>query len=125
MAQEKPAKPKRRVVKKVETVREKVEKQAIASAKPKKEKKGIVHLTLRYIFWPFRMLGKGIAKIGRFVTPKYFKESWKELRQVTWPGRRETWKLTLAVIIFAIVFGALITVVDLGLDKLFKEVLLD
>lgn len=124
MAEEQPTKAKRRIVKKAETVREKVEKEKIASAKPKKEK-GVVRLTLYYISWPLRMLGRGIKKIGRYVVPGYFKKSWEELKQVTWPTWRETWKLTLAVIIFSAVFGALITVVDYGLDKLFKQVLIN
>lgn len=125
MAQKEPAKPKRRIVKKAETVRERVEKSAEQrSPKPSKDA-GIVRLTFYYIFWPFRMLGRGIKKVGRIFVPKYFKESWGELKQVTWPNRRDTFKLTLAVIIFAIIFGALITVVDYGLDKLFRKVLLD
>jgi|SRR5688572_7616274 preprotein translocase SecE subunit len=123
MAKEEPAKPKRRIVKKAETVREKVEKSAKVNAKPKNQ--GIVRLTFYYIFWPFRFVGRGIKKVGRFFVPKYFKASWAELKQVTWPTGREAWKLTLAVIIFAIIFGAVITVVDIGLDKLFKKVILD
>lgn len=124
MAEEQPTKAKRRIVKKAETVREKVEKEKIANAKPKKEK-GVVRLTLYYISWPLRMLGRGIKKIGRYIVPSYFKKSWEELKQVTWPTWRETWKLTLAVIIFSAIFGALITVVDYGLDKLFKQVLIN
>lgn len=125
-----PAKPKRRMVKKAETVREKTEK----SAQPKPEKKtGVVRLTLRYIGVPFKWLGRKLAKLGRFkpfkvlgkiLWPAYFRNSWKELRQVTWPTRRETWQLTLAVIIFSVVFGVIIAVVDFGLDKLFKQLIL-
>jgi len=50
--------------------------------------------------------------------------AWREVRQVTWPSRRETWRLTGAVFIFAIVFGALVYGVDTGLDALFKKVIL-
>ncbi len=69
-------------------------------------------------------------KVGRFlnkrrgIIPVYFKEAWAELRRVTWPTRKETWKLTFAVFIFAVVFGLLISVTDYGLDKLFKKVIL-
>ena len=69
-------------------------------------------------------------KVGRFLnkrrrlTPRYFREAWEELKQVTWPTRRETLKLTLAVFTFAIIFGLLVAVVDFGLDKLFKKVIL-
>lgn len=120
MASEETSKPKRRIIKKAETVREKAQKQA--QAKPKKQ--GTLALTWRYITWPFRMFGRGVAKIGRFVVPRYFKDSWRELRQVSWPSGRDTWKLTVAVIIFSAVFGVFITVVDFALDKLFRKVIL-
>ena len=124
------AKPKRRLVKKAETVREQAEKSAKAGATPKKA--GVLRLTLRFIGTPFRLVGRGLARIGRLAPfrwlgkilwPTYFRNSWKELKQVTWPGRRESWQLTLAVIIFSIIFGAIIAVVDYGLDKVFKQVL--
>lgn len=60
----------------------------------------------------------------RWLVPTYFVNSWREVRQVTWPSRRETWRLTLAVFIFAVVFGALIASVDKGLDLIFKKVVL-
>jgi hypothetical protein len=50
--------------------------------------------------------------------------AWKELRQVTWPGRKETRQLTLAVFVFATVFGLMVTLTDYGLDKVFKKVIL-
>lgn len=124
------AKPKRRIVKKAETVREKTVKSALP--KPKK-KTGILRLTLGYIAAPFKWIGRKLAKLGRFkvfkvlgriLWPTYFRNSWKELRQVTWPNRRETWQLTLAVIIFSIIFGVIIAVVDYGLDKIFKQLII-
>ena len=60
----------------------------------------------------------------RWLVPTYFINSWREVRQVSWPNRRETWRLSLAVFIFAIVFGALVAAVDKGLDELFKKVIL-
>lgn len=69
--------------------------------------------------------GKGLlGKIGRVLVPKYFRNSWVELKQVTWPDRRQTMRLTFAVIVFATIFGIAIAIVDYGLDKLFKELLL-
>ena len=41
---------------------------------------------------------------------------------VTWPTRKNTWKLTLAVLVFAIVFGILATLTDLALDKLIHRI---
>jgi len=124
------AKPKRRMIKQVETIREKTEK----SARPAKVKKqGVLRLTLGYIAAPFVWIGRRLAKVGRLkpfriigyiLWPKYFRNSWKELRLVTWTTRRETWQLTLAVIIFSVVFGVIIAIVDFGLDKAFKQVLL-
>ena len=66
---------------------------------------------------PFRLL-------GRLVFPKYFRNSYRELRQVKWPDARESRQLTFAVLAFAIVFGVLVAIVDFGLDKLFRGVLL-
>lgn len=88
---------------------------------------------LAKVFRPFRFLLRPFKTrparfIGRILSKllliNYFRSSWQELRQVTWPGRRETIQLTFAVFIFAITFGLLISVVDYGLDKLFKEVLI-
>jgi preprotein translocase SecE subunit len=68
-------------------------------------------------------------KVGRFlnkrrsIIPKYFKEAWLEMRQVQWPNRKETIRLSTAVLLFALIFGIIITVVDYGLDKLFKQLL--
>jgi len=122
-------KPKRRMVKKVETLREAAEK----SANTQPKKRGVVRLSLHYISVPFRFIGrpfKGLGRlkpfriIGRILWPTYFRNSVKELKQVTWPNRRESIQLTGAVLVFAAVFGVMIALVDYGLDKLFKQVLL-
>lgn len=57
--------------------------------------------------------------------PKFFKLAWQELRQVVWPSRRETIKLTLAVFAFSFVFGIVIALTDYGLDKLFRKLILE
>ena len=126
MSDDQPAKPVRRI-RKVETVREKAEK--AAEQKP---------ITRRRQLWrgftaPLRALGRGLRWFNRFkivrffgliIVPRYFRNSWRELRQTTWPSRRESRQLTTAVVLFAVVFGLLIAVVDYGLDKVFKQVLL-
>lgn len=132
---------KRRVVKKSETVREKREK--AAEVKPKQHR---VRQTAGKANRPVKAAGRGIAKavrplnpllkpfrtrparfVGRFLAKvlfiNYVTASWKELRQVTWPNRRETTKLTLAVFVFAISFALLIAILDFGLDKVFKQLL--
>jgi preprotein translocase SecE subunit len=65
-----------------------------------------------------------LKKALGWLVPKYFVNSWRELRQVYWPNRRETWRLTLAVFVFAIIFGALVAGVDKSLDVIFKKVVL-
>ena len=78
----------------------------------------------------FRFVGVGalfVAKpfrfIGRYVIPPYFRNSWRELKLVTWPSRKQTRQLTLAVIMFSIVLGTFVALLDLGFGKLFKEVI--
>lgn len=75
---------------------------------------------------PFQ--NKFMRKVGHILATvfliNYLRSSWKELRQVSWPNRKETVKLTIAVFLFAIVFGAIIALADFGLDKLFQKILL-
>ncbi len=80
----------------------------------------------RFLLWPFktrpaRFIGRLLYKV---LLINYFKNSWQELRLVTWPGRRETIQLTFAVFIFSFVFGLIVTVTDYGLSKLFEKVIL-
>jgi len=76
-----------------------------------------------YIPLPDNKAGAFLNK-PRKLLPGYFRESWDELKQVAWPDRRTTVKLTTAVLIFAVVFGVLIAIVDWGLDKVFRSLLL-
>ena len=71
-----------------------------------------------------RTATKPLRLLGRVIFPKYFRNSYRELRQVQWPDFRESRQLTFAVLAFATVFGVLVAVVDYGLDKLFRGVLL-
>lgn len=109
----------------------------------------LVRAFFRGFFWPLRMIGKGLAWLahrpplkqighglrwffrtkplrflGRVLGFSYVRSSWQELKLVTWPTRREGMRLTSAVIIFSVIFGALIAIVDYGLDKLFRQLLL-
>ncbi len=72
---------------------------------------------------PDNKAGRVLSKRGRFV-PKYFREAWAEIRLVTWPNRRETYRLTVAVLIFSVIFSTIVAVLDYGLDKLFKELII-
>lgn len=53
----------------------------------------------------------------------YFKGAWYELRQVRWPNRRATLGMTLALLLFTLIFAVLILVVDLAWENLFKLIL--
>ncbi len=69
-------------------------------------------------------LHKPARVFGRVLLPRYFRDSWAELKLVTWPDWTLSRKLTTAVLIFAIVFGLTIAGVDWVLNKIFKEILL-
>ncbi|MDX1766087.1 MAG: preprotein translocase subunit SecE [Candidatus Saccharimonadales bacterium] len=56
--------------------------------------------------------------------PRYVRESYRELRKVTWPSRRESWKLTFAVILFTAAFTAFAVIADTIFDILAEEIFL-
>ena len=126
---------KKRTIKKVQTVREKAEKAGVErkprriakvgskAATPFKAAARVGRKDYHPIKLPDNKVGRFMTK-SRKATPSYFRLIWQELRQVQWPNRKETTKLTLAVFMFAIFFSAIITVVDYGLDKAFKSVIL-
>ncbi len=71
---------------------------------------------------PDNKFGRVLNKRGRII-PKYFREAWQEIRLTTWPGRRETARLTVAVFVFSAVFAIIVAILDFGLDKLFRSLL--
>ncbi len=116
-----------------ETVRERSEKFQQRQLKVATDKPSNLRVFFTGFFWPLRALGQQIAKLGRFrvfrilgrvLLPRYLRNSWRELRMVTWPSRRQSWQLTYAVIVFSVIFGILVFAVDFGLDKLFKEIII-
>lgn len=125
---------KRRQLRKVETVRER-------SKKPVKQPKvRRLHSTRARLTTPVSKV-IGVAKkeyylplpdnkAGRFLNkrrrliPRFFIESFRELRQVQWPNKRTTLHLSTAVFLFAFFFGLLIALADYGLDKLFKALII-
>lgn len=56
--------------------------------------------------------------------PRYFGESFREIRRVTWPSRRESIKLMLAVMIFAGFFTVFTILADAFFDWGAKQVFL-
>jgi preprotein translocase SecE subunit len=82
---------------------------------------------------PLKQIGHGLrwvfrTRIMRFLGLitgiRYVHASWQELKFVTWPSRHEGFRLTSAVVMFAVVFAVVMSGVDYGLDKLFKQLLL-
>jgi preprotein translocase SecE subunit len=128
------AKKKARIVKKSETMRERTVKQQgeqkprrirRVSNQAKRPLKAASKFGRREYYLPLPD-----NRFGRFLNKKYhiipgfLRNAWAEVRQVVWPSRRETLKLTLAVIIFALVFGTAIWLVDYGIEKLFRTIIL-
>ncbi|MES2971450.1 MAG: preprotein translocase subunit SecE [Patescibacteria group bacterium] len=122
-------------LKKPQTVRERAEKSS-ADKKPRRLKqarssavkpfKAVARVGRKeyYLPLPDNRAGRLLNKPRKFF-PRYFINSWIELRQVVWPNWKTTIKLTFAVFLFAIFFTLLISSVDYGLDKLFKKLILN
>lgn len=135
MADSEPASRPKRRLRNTETVRERAERAQEDATKPSRRSlikntaattaarpaRGIARVFNRQ---PFRFIGKLLGFLGHIVFPRYLRNSWRELRLVSWPNRQQTRQLTFAVLLFAVVFGAIVALVDYGLDKLFKEVIL-
>ena len=137
MADQPQNKRKPRIRKTAPTVRERVEAaqakasedkpkrlRSLASKVPKPKKRPRLHLPNNKLLATVGRILRPVGKVLSKLAPRYFLNAWRELRQVTWPNRRETWRLTLAVMIFATVFGALVAAVDKGLDVAFKHLVL-
>ena len=125
----------KRSLKKPESIRERAAKADIRRPRPRRIKragttalrplKAVARVGRKEVYLPLpdTKAGRFLNK-RRHVIPQYFGLAFKELRQVKWPNRRETTKLTLAVFLFAIFFSFLISITDFGLDKLFKQLIL-
>ena len=66
-----------------------------------------------------------MGKFGKIITApfRYIHESWLEIRQVRWPNRKETWKMTLSVIIYVVILAAAIMLLDALLQLIFNQLL--
>jgi preprotein translocase subunit SecE len=67
-----------------------------------------------------------LVKIGKSISSKieFIKDTRKELKNVSWPGRREVTGTTIVVILSVLFFGAFLFLVDIiistGRDFLFR-----
>jgi preprotein translocase SecE subunit len=72
--------------------------------------------TLWVILFPLRPLLRPLLR--------YLVGVRQEFREVVWPKRREAWKLTFAVVAFALVFVLLVQVIDYGVRQVFEKVII-
>jgi preprotein translocase subunit SecE len=134
MAEEKSVKNTPRKRKSPATVREHAEKQAEKRVEKPHKIRGKIHRPLSVLrragakeYTPIKVPEKkGIRILNKRVriVPKFVRESWAELKLVTWPTKREAARLTLAVFIFATVFTIFIQIIDFAFNKLVKEIIL-
>lgn len=54
---------------------------------------------------------------------RYIRDSWREIRQVRWPSRKATWKLFLAILVYTLLFVAVIMLLDALFTWLFETVI--
>lgn len=147
MADKEQPKQKRRLRAPSETVRQKATKAQESSAAT--SKRGRTRSVVRGFFMPIRLVGRGLAWLahrpplkqlghglrwffsrrpvrflGKMLGIGFMRNSLKEVKLVTWPTWKMSLRLTGAVIIFSVIFGGLIALVDLGLNDLFKHIIL-
>lgn len=127
-------KPRRR--KSPETVREKAQKESAKKAAPKKSSKIKATITRpvkkataygKKEYHPIKAPDKkGIRILNKRVRliPRWLSSSWAELRQVSWPTKREAASKTMAVIVFALVFAGFVQLLDFIFSRVVKEIIL-
>lgn len=54
---------------------------------------------------------------------RYLRDSWREIRQVRWPSRKATWKLFFAIIIYVLIIGGIIMLLDIFFTWLFNTII--
>ena len=124
MMAEKPAKRTKRRVKDPDNFRERASKSLASNGKFKKSKRVIKDQSKSASKSVPKLVQKPANILGKILLPTYFRNSWRELKQVAWPSWRESRRLTFAVIVFAIIFGLSIAGVDYVIDKIFRQLLL-
>ena len=67
---------------------------------------------------PLRIILKPFTALGG-----YFAASWREIRQVRWPNRKYTWKMTAAMLIYCALFIVFIVLLDLLFSLIFNNLL--
>jgi preprotein translocase SecE subunit len=118
-----------------ETIRERANKTQTAPKQPKKHPVrskiyrplSVLHRVAKKEYTPVklpqshrwgRILGKRLNLI-----PTKLVNAARELREVNWPSRKDTVKLTSAVLVFALVFAVFVQIFGYGFEKLMKFIL--
>ena len=102
--QTKPTKTQTKVTKAQAKQQAKLAKTKAKAAKAKiKAKANAPEKPLKQVF----ILARPFVALGR-----YLRNSWRELRQVRWPNRKATWKMTLAVLVYCAIFIVFIMLLD-------------
>lgn len=73
---------------------------------------------------PDNKVGEFLGKKRRVRAPKYLRDSFKELKKVSWPSRKDAFKLTFAVIVFTLAFTIFTTAWDWVFTNVVERVLL-
>jgi preprotein translocase SecE subunit len=129
-------KPKMVVRRKVETVRERADKQqakkekqprtrkvTAAANRPVKGVRSILKREYHPIKLPDNKAGRVLTKRRNFI-PRYFVEAGQEVKLVTWPTKRQAASMSLSVIGFSVVIAILVKLLDFGFEKIFRGVIL-
>lgn len=53
----------------------------------------------------------------------YFRGAFQEIRQVRWPSRKQTWKMTLSVIVYVVIIAIFIMLLDALLQFIFNRMM--
>ena len=98
---------------------EKVTRKVSVKAKNSESKKSVAEKKAK---------AKNIKKAEKEAAKKdkkvgYFRGAVQELRQVRWPNRKETWKMTLSVIVYVIILAVAIMLLDALLQLIFSNIL--
>ncbi len=62
--------------------------------------------------------GERVKRIGAAIA-RPFKESYSELKKVTWPTRKQLITYTLVVSVFVIIVAAVVGIIDFGLLQIY------
>ena len=131
---EKPSRTRKNPLKKTTSMRESAAKSRASADKPKRVRKARsaagkpINATKKALTKEFHLIeqkGEGsFFTKSRSFTPGFLSRAWQELRQVTWPNNRDTWRLMFAVLVFATALGLFIAALDFVLEKILREIII-